>query len=89
MNNKNECFITKHSFFLFVIKILGHYRCNILRAATLFGVLLLALAAGAGAGHFADVAEGSCTLFHGLNNLTLGNIVAVAYQFVVLHILTS
>lgn len=70
---------------LFALHILSHYRCNVLRAASLFGVVLLALAAGAGASHTADVIEGFCTLLHCLDYLTLGYMVAVTNKLIVFH----
>ena len=91
MNKKISCFQSETGYFLlgFALHVLGHYLCNVLRAATLFGVVLFALAAGAGTGHTADIGESFSTLLHSLNNLALGNMVAVTYQFMVLHISIS
>jgi hypothetical protein len=49
------------------------------------GALLLAVGRRAGASHAADIPQRFCTVVHGLNDLRLGDIIAVANNLMIFH----
>ena len=67
------------------IPVFLHHNRNVTTAALTTGIHFLALAAGAGTGHFLDVGQGLCALLQSCDDLTFGNMIAVAYQFMIFH----